>query len=125
MVMVPQTCALASAICSRVKPSAVSKSKPGLSSSSCVKPRLVRQNVVADRPAVEDERQLEGARQAGLDSPEHLVGESLRLQAAGIDVRAALQASGPLAVADDVLDLTGRIAQAASAGGIEPLMILK
>ena len=46
-----------------------------------MKSELLVQNVVADGPAVEGERQLEDAGQLRLDALEHLVGEALGLEA--------------------------------------------
>jgi len=67
--------------------------------------------VVADGPAVENERQLERTGQLRLDALEELLGEALGLERQRIDVRAALEGPGTTTVTDDVVDLPGGVPQ--------------
>src|SRR5207247_2027231 len=78
---------------------------------------MVAEEVVAEGPAVEHERQVERPGQLALDALQRLVGEALGLQGGAGDVRAAVEGAGPAAVADDLLDLLLGVAEAAQGRG--------
>ena len=92
-----------------MKPSAWSKSKRGRCHLLLAEPEQVLATVVADCPAVEDEAQLEGSGELLLETLEQLIGESLGLEAGGVDVRAARQGAGATAIEDDCFNLLGRV----------------
>src|SRR5262249_22201943 len=82
--------------------------------------------VIANRPAIEDKRQFERARQLRLDPLEHLVGEALCLESRRVDMRAALERASAPAVADDVVDLPRGVAEALEGrryGGVDDLEV--
>src|SRR5262249_31631913 len=86
----------------------------------------VAEEVVADGPTGEGEGQLEDAGQLRLDAVEDGVGEAFGLEAGGGDVRAAFGGGGAAAVADDVVDLPGRVAEARQGGrqrGVDDLEV--
>src|SRR5262249_14159657 len=69
------------------------------------------QEVIAEHPAREDETEIEGRRELALDPVEYLRGESLCSESLDVNVRAAIQRAGAPAMADDLLNLPGRVAQ--------------
>src|SRR5262245_15214499 len=85
--------------------------KPGRVDLLLRETELVVEEIAAERPAVEDEREFERPRELGLDSFDRLLGKPFRLEGGGRHVRAALERARPATITHDLLDLPRRIAE--------------
>ena len=105
-VIVPQMTSFASSICFVVNPSARSRSKPGAAA-----PRRrcrAGHRLLAERPGVEGERELEGAGQRRLDLLQLVAAEALAQERLAIDVRRAVERQRAHDVVQDRVALVRR-----------------
>ncbi len=95
--MAPQTWMLAASISRLVKPSAASRSKVGRGELLGGDAELVAAELLAQRPLVEGELDVEGGRQRLLDLGDGFVGEALGLQRRVVDAGRLRQVPWPTA----------------------------
>src|SRR5262249_53309481 len=73
-------------------------------------------NIVADREAIQDERQFKSAGEQGFDVFQDFVGEPFRFESGGVDMRTTHQRAGATARARDLLDLSRCVTKAGQGG---------
>ena len=109
--MAPQTWTLAASISRLVKPMAASRSKLRIVDLAGVEAERLDAELLAERPLVEHELDVEGGRQRLLDHGNRLVGEALGLQRRMVDAGRLAERAVADRIGLDLGDLRWRVAE--------------